>query len=300
VPAHPTHTLLSHLPVESRLPTAGSLSPSSGSLAGQSDCERGGQASCIASSLGLLVVPFVVCGFMPRRLWPSVHPSCAARSEVMLLPLAHRWSEAGMGGQHLASSSPNKLEASAPDLVADGRRSPFWFCRYIIQSLGRPRWRGREGVLPAGCWFRWTAGKPNSFRQRDLELFQADGCFAIAIHCRSDGKSSTSGVEAITLPDHGSSKPVHHEVIRSPRRSGGPCPRLVVRRGLPSCRPLFLGGDALRTPTRGGGGAQGLDCRVSFSSGVLVVKRSAFFVVWAFPRARLQRMHLYHVPTFLI
>jgi hypothetical protein len=37
-----------------------------------------------------------------------------------------------MGGQHLAWSSPNKLEASAPDMVADGRRSPFWFLQVLF------------------------------------------------------------------------------------------------------------------------------------------------------------------------
>jgi hypothetical protein len=57
-----------------------------------------------------------------------VHPRYVGRSEVMLLPFLALWcSEAGMGGQHLASSSPNKLDASALILVADGRCSPFWF-----------------------------------------------------------------------------------------------------------------------------------------------------------------------------
>jgi hypothetical protein len=208
----------------------------------------------------------------------------------MLLPLALRWSEAGMGGQHLASSSSNKLEASALDLMADGRRSPFWFLPVLFSlSVGLDGEGEKEFYLQAAGF----AGRLGSLTRsgRYLELFQADGCFAVAIHCRSGGRSSTSGAEAISLPGHGSSKPVHHEVIHSSWRSGGPCSRLVVGRGLPSCRPLFLGGDALRTPARGGGGAQGLDCRVSFSFRVLVVKRSAFFVVWTFPRARLQRLH---------
>jgi hypothetical protein len=134
----------------------------------------------------------------------------------------------------------------------------------------------------------------------DHELFKAIGWFTVAITCRRNGRSSTSDAEAFTLLGHGSLKSVHREVICSPRRSGGPCPRIVVGRGLPSYRPLFLGGDALRTPASEGGGVQGLACTLSFCSGVLVVKRVAFFVVWAFPRARLQRLHLYPVTAFLI
>jgi hypothetical protein len=38
----------------------------------------------------------------------------------------------------------------------------------------------------------------------------------VAIYCRFGGKSSSSGVEAISQSGHGSSKPAHREVMRSP------------------------------------------------------------------------------------
>jgi hypothetical protein len=85
--------------------------------------------------------------------------------------------------------------------------------------------------------------------------------------------------------------------MRSPRKAGGPWLRLVVGRGLPSCRSLFLGGDALRMPACGGGRAQGLDCLRSFSSRVLIVKRLTFSMIRVSPRARLQRLLLYPVPA---
>jgi hypothetical protein len=207
------------------------------------------------------------------------------------------WSEAG-GWSHLALASPNMLEGSAaPILVAEGRRPPFWLLQVLLSLSAGLGGEGEKEIYLQAAGF---AGRLGSLTGSggDRELFQAIGWFAVA--CRRNGRSSTSDAEAFTLLGHGSSKPVHREVICSPRRSGGPCPRIVVGRGLPSYRPLFLGGDALRTPASEGGGVQGLDCTLSFCSGVLDVKRAAFFVVWAFPRARLQRLHLYPVLAFLI
>jgi hypothetical protein len=60
--------------------------------------------------------------------------------------------------------------------------------------------------------------------------------------------------------------------MSSPWRLGVPWLRLIVGRGLPGSWPLLLGGDASRTPARGGRGAQGLDCKLSFSSRVLFIK----------------------------
>jgi hypothetical protein len=120
-----------------------------------------------------------------------------------------------------------------------------------------------------------------------FELIHAVGFFAVATYCRFGGRNSTSGVEAFARSGHGSSKPAHHEVICSPWRAGGPWLRLVVGRGLPSCRPLFLGGDASRTPARGGCGALGLDCLVSASFRVLYVKSSAFSLDRSLPRTRM-------------
>jgi hypothetical protein len=111
------------------------------------------------------------------------------------------------------------------------------------------------------------------------ELKHAVDFFVVAIYCRHGGSTSTSVVEAFTRSGHGGSKPAHHEVICSPWRPSGPWLRLVVGRGLPSCRPLFFGGDASRTPARGGGGALGLDCLVSISSRVLYVKKIGLFFI---------------------
>jgi hypothetical protein len=160
---------------------------------------------------------------MPWSPWPSVHPSCAGRSEVVLLPfLALRWSEPGMGGWLIASSPSNNLDASPPDLEGEGRRSPIWFLQVVASlSAGLGGW--------PGCL---------SCSDRDLELKQARGCCAAAIFCQFGGRSSTSGVEAISQPGHGSSKPALCEVMRSPRKAGGPWLRLIAGRGLPSLQVL--------------------------------------------------------------
>jgi hypothetical protein len=121
--------------------------------------------------------------------------------------------------------------------VADGCRSPFWSLQVFFSLLAG---LGGEGEKEFYLQVAGFAGRLGSLIRSggDQKLFQANGCFAVAIHCRSGGSNSTSGAEAITLPDHGSSKPVHHEVIRSPRRSGGPCPRVVVGRGAPELQAL--------------------------------------------------------------
>jgi hypothetical protein len=140
-------------------------------------------------------------------------------------------------------------------------------------------------------------GQPGclAFPGRDLELSQANGFFAVAIYYRFGGRSSTSDVEAISQSGHGSSKPALREVMCSPWKASRPWLGLVVGRGLLSCWPSFLGGDASRMPANGGRGAQGLDCLLSFSSRVLVIKRSALSLDRRFPRTTMQRLHLYPV-----
>jgi hypothetical protein len=96
---------------------------------------------------------------------------------------------------------------------------------------------------------------------------------------------STSRVEALIRFRCGCSKSLSHEVMCSPWLRGGPWQRIVVGRGLPSSKHLFLDGDAWRTPVMSGGGAQGLCCKNLFSLRVLCVKRKDLSLHMRFPRA---------------
>jgi hypothetical protein len=121
------------------------------------------------------------------------------------------------------------------------------------------------------------------------EIIHVDDIISIMIYYRNGDRNSTSGEEALSQSGHGSSKPIHHEVMHSPWRLGGPWPWLIVKRGLSRCRPLLLGSYALRTPTRGGGGAQGLNFKLSFSTRVLFLKRPALSLDRKSPRARIAK-----------
>jgi hypothetical protein len=115
--------------------------------------------------------------------------------------------------------------------------------------------------------------------------------------CCYGGGNSTSKVEAMSQSGHGSSKPTLHKVMHSPWRVSGRWMRLVVGRGLLSCWPLLLGGDTSRTPARGGRGAQGLNCKFSFSSKVLYVKISVLSLDMILLKTKMQRLHLNYVPA---
>jgi hypothetical protein len=105
----------------------------------------------------------------------------------------------------------------------------------------------------------------------NIELIYDGGKTASTILCWQGGDFSTSTVEAFHLRC-GCSKLSGHEVIRSPWLGSGPRRQINAGRRLPSNWPLFLGGDACRTPAKCGGGTEGLDCFRSFSSRVLCVK----------------------------
>jgi hypothetical protein len=105
-----------------------------------------------------------------------------------------------------------------------------------------------------------------------LELIHVGGALASMILCRHGGEISTSGVEALHRFHRGCSKPLCYEAIRFLWLGGGPRLRIFVGRGLPSSRPLLLGGDAWRTLTRSGGDAHGLNCFESLCSRVFLVK----------------------------
>jgi hypothetical protein len=130
------------------------------------------------------------------------------------------------------------------------------------------------------------------------ELIHADDSSASVILCRQDGEISTSGAEGLHRFRRGCSKPLCYEVIRSPWLRGGPRLWIIARRGLLSSRSLFLGGDALRTPARSGGGAQGLHCMYFFCFRVLCVKKKGL-IFKLFLRTRLARTFLkLYLPRF--
>jgi hypothetical protein len=105
----------------------------------------------------------------------------------------------------------------------------------------------------------------------NIELIYDGGKTASEILCRQGGDISTSTEEAFHLRC-GCSKLSGHEVICSPWLGSGPRRQINAGRRLPSNWPLFLGGDAWRTPTKCGGGTEGLDCFRSSSSRALCVK----------------------------
>jgi hypothetical protein len=72
---------------------------------------------------------------------------------------------------------------------------------------------------------------------------------------------------------------------------------LVAGRGLPSKRPLLLGGIAWRTPANGDGDAQGLGCKNFISSRVVFVKSEALFSDRRSPWTELEKANLNYVPV---
>jgi hypothetical protein len=132
------------------------------------------------------------------------------------------------------------------------------------------------------------------------ELIHDGGLLASTILCRHGGEISTSTTEALHRSSRGCSKPLSHEVTCSSWLGGGPRLRIHAGRGLPSRRPLLLGGDALRTPAIGGGDAQGRDCILSFSSRVFCVKIKTLSSNSRFLRTSDARVFMKFVPaTFL-
>jgi hypothetical protein len=189
----------------------------------------------------------------------------------------------------LEAPPPNKLkavlracrsdEASRLALCGSGRR-------HGQRLIGNPRalllplaGLGGEGEVEDGlvlplCWC-WLGPF--------FELIIADAFIASVILCRQGGISSTSMLEACSRHCRGCSNSLRGEVIRSPHRSEGPWRMSVVGRGLSSSWSLLLGGDASRTPTMGGDGAQGHDCFLSFCSRVVFVKEMTLSGWWFYP-----------------
>jgi hypothetical protein len=170
----------------------------------------------------------------------------------------------------------------------------LWSCGVIRRWPSPP---AGHGGSKGGDLLMFHYNRSEGWGRSHPELIHVAGCCAAAI-CRRSGSASTSMSEALIRHRHGCSSPCRREVMRSPRRSGGPWWLLVVGRGLPSSRPLLLGGFAWRTPAKGDRDAQGLDCKLSYSSRVVFVKSKAFSIDRRFPRARLEkRAKLNDVPV---
>jgi hypothetical protein len=133
----------------------------------------------------------------------------------------------------------------------------------------------------------WLALVPDLWRRSSwrrsssLEHINADGFEATANLRRHRGENSTSMRETLLRSGHRCSRPIHHEVMRSPWRFGGPWLRFVAGRGL-------LGGDTSRTLASGGRGTRGLLCKLFSGSRVVFVKSSALSLDRTFPRAKFE------------
>jgi hypothetical protein len=162
----------------------------------------------------------------------------------------------------------------------------------LLQSPPVGRGGRERGVTPT------SSGRDGGGRGKAIpELIHRAGCSATAILCQQGSMSSTFMMEALIRHRHGCSNPLRREVIRSPRRSGGPWWLLVVGRGLPSKRSLLLGGSAWRTPAKGDGGVLGLDCKFTFCSRMLSVKSAALSLDRNFPRTRIEKAAFNSVPV---
>jgi hypothetical protein len=224
------------------------------------------------------------------RLLPSGGGGVAEWSDM----IATTWC-CGLSVSDLEAPPPNKLKAvllaCSPDepsrqvFCGTGRRcglrspSSSWVLLLLLAGLGG---EGEdEGCLALQlCW-----RGPGTF----FELIIADAFIASLILCRQGGNSSTSMLEACSRHCRGCSNSLRGEVICSPHRREGPWWMSVVGRGLPSSWSLLLGGDASRTPMKGGDDAQGPDCFLSLCSWVFFVKEMTLSVGWAFPRVELSQ-----------
>jgi hypothetical protein len=95
----------------------------------------------------------------------------------------------------------------------------LWFCNGVQQQSFPLIGHGgseRGGRLLATCNDGGRKGEDEE------EVTHADGFSAVAIYCRLGGRISTSTKEVWSRSGHGSLRPIHHEVMRSPWRVGGP------------------------------------------------------------------------------
>jgi hypothetical protein len=163
----------------------------------------------------------------------------------------------------------------------------LWYCWFLLllSSLLPGRGGVEWGETPTtSCTIRGGSGDPVR-----LELIHDRGKLASTILCRQGSAISNSSEEAWIRFCCGCSKSLSHEVMRSPWLRDGPWLRIIAGKGLLSNRLWFLGGEAWRTPTKSGGGAQGLLCMNLLCLGVLFVKRKDLSLDRRFPRACVEK-----------
>jgi hypothetical protein len=107
------------------------------------------------------------------------------------------------------------------------------------------------------------------------ELKHAGGILVSAIFGRHGGLCSTSDVDAFHRFCCWSSVLLRRQVVRPRWLGGAQWRRFFAGRGHSSNLPLFLGGDALRTPATCDGGTRGLNCFFIFSYRVFYVNKQA-------------------------
>jgi hypothetical protein len=222
-------------------------------------------------------------GFPSVVLSPLALPHGASRPPRLVSDKPLRWGF--VAETILVRGTSNKCVMAVPFVCRTDEPSRLALCgsgrRCGQRPIGSPRvlllllaGLGGEGededclvLLLCWCW-------PGLFS----ELIIADAFIASVILCRQGGISSTSMLEACSRHCCGCSNSLRGEVIHSPHRREGPWWMSVVGRGLPSSWSLFLGGDASRTPVKGGDDAQGPDCFLSLCSKVFYVKEMALFI----------------------
>lgn len=151
---------------------------------------------------------------------------------------------AGLGGEGRSGSSSSFLTQGDESMVPGG--GGLQCRRYtLLSSLSYRGGKGRRSggvpvhfgpccLLPTRCYID--------------ELNHAGGGLATAIFCRHGGEFSTSDEEALLRIRLWSSTSLRRQVVRPRRLGGGQRSRFLAGNGCSSNLPLFLGGDALRTP----------------------------------------------------
>jgi hypothetical protein len=198
---------------------------------------------------------------------------CPVLVSLVLTPLL-----AGLGGEGEGSGSSwlmNLLSRSS--LLARGQP---W--RRSVASCLAPAYRGgtESGcnvgdlaccvllrALPAGCYGDASSSSPCAKHMAPM--------IGGMIFGRKGGPTSTSMMEAFSGASCWSSALLHPQVVRPRWCGGGQRCRYIVVAGPTSELSSDLGGDAWRSPAICGGDARVLDCVLSFSGRVFLVKLEA-------------------------
>jgi hypothetical protein len=174
----------------------------------------------------------------------------------------------------------------------------FWFVVWLRSKLRRPLLcislacrGGEEGVaggvatrpdrsqsLPKRCYGAAVLPRAN----------HAAPSSSVAIFGRTSGPSSTSKTEALCSVRRSSSS-LHRQVVRPRRRRSDRRISFVVESLLSSSLAAHLGGNVLRSPATGGGGAQGPDCFLFFCLKVFLAILEGLSSNFGFPGQKMPK-----------